>query len=162
MSSRLRLGFVLTSVSVLLVFSICSFQLCFGVDNGDALSAISSAEDEVLACYQTVADAERTGANVSDLLNVLNEAGWLLSKAKLAYNQGDFDSAFTLANESQTKLNGFKVLAEDLKQKAEQANELDFMINFVGSPVGALCIVVGGFILWTLLQKKYNKVESEG
>jgi hypothetical protein len=154
------LCFALISVSALLVFATCSFQLCFGVNDEDALSAISSAEDEVLACYQAAADAERAGANVSDLLNVLNEAGWLLSRAKIAYNQGDFDSAFALANESQTKLSGFKAWAEDLKQKAEQANERDFMINFVGSPVGAICIVFGGFVLWTLLKGR-EKVKEK-
>ncbi|MGB9854913.1 MAG: hypothetical protein ACPLRY_08970, partial [Candidatus Bathyarchaeales archaeon] len=94
------------------------------------------------------------GANVSELLGVLNEAGWFLSRAKLAYSQGDFGSATAYANECQSMLDGFVDRADVLRREAEAAGRWDFMVNFVGSAVGAVCVVVGGFAVWVFLKRR--------
>jgi len=154
-----RLCFLLLSVLILSIFAF-GFAPCFGIENEDALSVISNADARVTTCYRAVADAERTSANVSDLLSLLNEAGWLLSRAKLAYNQGDFDSAVAYANECLSMLDGFVDQADGLRRNAEAAAHWDFMVNFVGSAVGAVCIVVGGFVLWTFLERR-EKVKEK-
>ncbi|MEM2704270.1 MAG: hypothetical protein QXR45_14055, partial [Candidatus Bathyarchaeia archaeon] len=78
---------VLLNAFILLTFLVVSahycLQLCLGVNSGDALSAVSNAELRVIACYRAVVDAERDGANVTELVGLLNQAGWLLSRAKL-------------------------------------------------------------------------------
>jgi hypothetical protein len=127
---------------------------CFGTDRENAFSAISAAEEKVVSCYMAVADAQRAGANVSDLLEVLNEAGWLLSKAKLAYSMEDFESAFAYANNSKLMLDKFVEKAEMLRLEAEQKRRWDFMLNFVGSAVGAFCIIVGGSAIWVFMKKR--------
>jgi hypothetical protein len=157
----IRPKFALLSFLILIAFiAVGGFFPCFGVHNeGDASSAIADAEREVLRCYGAAAEAERAGANVSDLLTVLNEAGWLLSRAKLAYSQRDFDSAFDYANDCKMHLDGFGFVerAEGLKRNAEEAGKRDFMVNFVGSGVGALGIVVGGFVFWNFLKRREGK-----
>ncbi|RLI41503.1 hypothetical protein DRO59_06810 [Candidatus Bathyarchaeota archaeon] len=47
------------------------------------------------------------GQMLRKLLRVLDDAENLLSKAKLAYNNSDFNSAFNFAVQSQDKLNSF-------------------------------------------------------
>lgn len=141
----------------LLVFFavICSFiPITLAYSEDEAKAAIAEAEIEVLNCYGVAFKAEKAGANVSDLLNALNEAGWLLSRAKLAYSQSDFDSAVAFAAESRAKLADFVFRADDLRRKAEEATRRDFMFNFLGSAAGASCIVVGGFALWSLLKRR--------
>lgn len=120
----------------------------------DAELQIQLAEEEVLNCYMVVYETEKTGANVSELLNSLNKAGWLLSQAKHAYNLGDHDLAFSLANQSLTELAGFVDKANSLKIGAERARFLDFMTNFVGSALGAVAIIVGGYCVWLYLKKR--------
>jgi hypothetical protein len=140
---------------ILLFFAFAGGLLpCFGANSEDASSAISDAEAKIVACYSAVADAAKAGANVSELLIALNDAGWLLSEAKLACNMRDFDSAVNLANECQSRLNGVIDKAESLKLDAEQAGYLNFMVNVVGSGVGALCVVVGSLVYWKYLEKR--------
>jgi hypothetical protein len=137
-----------------MVFAVSCVPPALCHSESEARAAVEAAESEVLICYNAAFEAEKTGANVSELLNTLNEAGWLLSKAKLAYNVTDFDSAFAYANECSSRLDGFLEQAENLKLDAERAGYWDFMVNFVGSGVGAVGVVVGGFAIWTFLKKR--------
>ena len=88
------------------------------------------------------------------LLRVLDDAENLLSKAKLAYNNSDFNSAFNFAVQSQDKLKGFVGEAEGLRESAVQANYEDFMFHVVGSGVGAVAVLVGGYIVWVILKRR--------
>jgi len=145
---------------VLFVFFCGVCVPCFGFSGEDASLVISAAEGGIVACYEAVSDAQEAGANVSALLSVLDEAGWLLSRAKLAYATGDFGSAVSFANQSRLKLNGFIAEAEVLRETALRQGHLDFMINVVGSAVGAVAVVVGGFAVWIFLKRKYDRVEA--
>jgi hypothetical protein len=51
-------------------------------------------------------------------------------------------------------LEGFNGTADGLKSSASQAGFLDFWVNFVGSAVGAVAVVVGGFLAWLFLKGK--------
>ncbi|MDH5482935.1 MAG: hypothetical protein OEY22_08675 [Candidatus Bathyarchaeota archaeon] len=123
----------------------------------EALSKISEAENAVRSAYDAVLKAEEAGANVAFLLNGLNEAGMLLWKAHMAYDMGDFDSAFNLANLSKTELDGFVSEASILAETGAQQSYMDFMLNVVGSLVGAVAVVCGGFVFWFFLKRKYEK-----
>lgn len=143
---------------VLLTIYVVGFFLpCFGLEDKEALSALSEAEGKINACYGAATEAEKAGANISALLNVLNEAGWLLSKAKLAYSQKDFGSVIGYVDECQSLLDGFVEHANSLRLEAEQASHRDFLFNFLGSGVGALCIVLGSYAVWILLKKREKR-----
>jgi hypothetical protein len=146
----------LCALVIFCVFSWLVFiPLAFGVANQDsALSKISEAEDSLLSAYGAVLEAERAGGNISGLLVRLNEAGTLLWKAKLAYNAGDFGSATSFAEESMLKLEGFVAEANDLEWKAAYASYQDFLVNFVGSGVGALGVFVVGVIVWNVFNRR--------
>lgn len=131
--------------------------LCYSRD--EAKSAIETAESEVLSCYKAAFEAEKAGANIDVLLNTINEAVWFLSKAKLAYNYGDYDSAFNNATECLSKLENFEGQADNLRLEAEQAGYLDFMVNFVGSAVGSIAIIVSGYVVWLFLKKREKTVK---
>ena len=149
----------------MLAFSAVSAPFCaFAVDEADAGSAIAVAEERIVVCYRAVAGADAAGADTSALLAVLNEAGLLLSKARanltygLAYNMSEFDSAFDFAVQSQEKLNGLEAEADVLRENAMQQGYLDYMVYVVGSVVGAVVVVCGGFVVWFLLKRRYEKV----
>lgn len=143
-----HLGFGETSENVI-VFS-----------KSDAKSAIVAAEERIVVCYQAVAEADKAGANVTALLAVMNEAGWFLSKAKLAYKMGDFDLAGNFAVQSQERLSGFVEGADSLRGTAIQQRYWDFMVNVVGSIIGTVAVVGGSFFVWFLLKRRYGKAGS--
>lgn len=157
----LSVRFVLVFLmALLMVFSsLGGCFVVFAVDEAEARGAVVAAEDMVVECYRVVEGADEAGANVTGLLTRLNDAGLLLSKASLAYGEGDFDSAYDLAVQSQGMLNDFVVEANVLWWNALQAQHWDFMVNVVGSAVGAVVVVLGGFFVWFLLKRRYGKAE---
>ena len=126
----------------------------FAVDSQDvAASAVDRAEVAMVSAYEAVLEAEKAGANVTDLLSILNKAGMLLSMAHLAYDKGDFDSARDFAVWCEGNLTSFVDKAEALKQSAVQKGYWDFTVNVVGSAVGAVAVVVCGFVAWAFLKR---------
>ena len=149
-------GSVFLAVIILLVV-VGGSWFVFGVDGStrvEARSVIVDAEEAIVDCYKVVADADEAGANVSVLLATLEESGWLLSRAKVAYQSGDYGFAIQYAVQSMDGLSGVIAGAEDLKKIAEEQSYWDFMVNIVGSLVGAGIVVLGGFIAWFLLKKR--------
>lgn len=144
---------------LLLILAPLSFTaICHGASESDATTAVSEAQQRISVCYGAATDAAKAGANVTGLLSTLNDAGGSLSKAELALGQGDFNSAYGLAVESEGKLNGFEDAALGLKNSAVSAGNFDFEVNVVGSSVGAVAVVVLGFVVWRLLRKRYRGV----
>jgi hypothetical protein len=130
------------------------------VSKDEAASALANAEGAVTSSYQAVLKAEESGANVSSLLVRLNEAGALLARAHMAYNSGDLDSALKFATQCQEKLTRFVADADVLREAAIRDRYMDFMVNVVGSIIGAISAVCVGFIVWSFLKRKYEKAGS--
>jgi len=122
----------------------------------EATSALAGAEGGVVSAYQAVLGAEGAGADVSGLLVRLNEAGELLTRARMAYKVDDFESALGFAVQCREKLNGFVVEANALRDTAVQERYLDFMFNVVGSVIGAVTVVCASFVSWFFLKRKYE------
>jgi hypothetical protein len=134
--------------------------VCRASGEPDASLAIGEAEQRVDVCYLAVANAQKAGANVTDLLSVLGEAGMLLSKAQLAFVTGDFSSAYILATQSKARLDGFDSLASSSRDVAAKQRYLDFMSNVVGSAFGTFAVIVGGVLTWFFLRRKYSRSGS--
>jgi hypothetical protein len=130
------------------------------VSESEAASAIANAENTVNSAYQAVSKAEESGANVSSLLVRLNEAGLFLNRAHMAFKSEDFDSALMFATQSQEKLSGFVADADVLRENTIHDNYLDFLVNVVGSIIGAVSVVCVGFFVWFFLKRKYEKAGS--
>lgn len=132
--------------------------VCYGAGEADARAAVSEAQQRISTCYGAAADAAKAGANVTGLLSTLDSAGAFLSKAELALQKGDFDGASTFALQCDESLTGFEAVASGLKGSASNARSMDFAVNIVGSTVGAILVVVLGFVFWRLLRKRYVRV----
>ena len=144
---------------VILLFIIATFLPLVQAEQIDAATAINSAKEQILICYQVVKEAEGAGANITALVAVLNHAGTLLSRAEFAYSISDFDIAHSLAVQSQSTLGDFGFEANILKETATQQRNQDFLINVVGSLVGAFAVVGAGGVTWIFLKKKTLKME---
>jgi uncharacterized membrane protein YoaK (UPF0700 family) len=146
---------LLLSVAISLLFA-ALLALPVSANQSDASAAIFSAQNTIVNCYDAAKAAEAAGANITSLTNTLNEAGSLLSQAQLAYSQNDFDAAANYAVQSRNRLNGFISQADSLRQAASQRASRDYLVNFVGSIVGAFAVVAAGFVVWFLLKRRYG------
>jgi hypothetical protein len=122
----------------------------------DASSALASARDTLVQCYSVACDAEAAGANITELQNRLNVAGALLSHAELAFSQGDYESAASLAFQARGALDGFIAQADSLRASAAEARSWDFRINIVGSAVASVAILAAGAGVWHVLKRRSN------
>jgi hypothetical protein len=157
LSTRCKRAFLAVSV---LIFLIVANPFCaFALTEDDARSAVVAAENRIADCYRAVADAEKAGANITGLLNTLNEAGELLSNATLAYSMGDFDSANDSAVRSQAKLDGFVAEVDALRESALKARYWDFTVYVLGSVVGTVVVVGSGFVVWFFFKKREKGLE---
>ena len=127
-----------------------------------AAGAIGSAKQQLVVSYDAAAEAERAGANVTSLTFALNEAGVLLSKAKLAYSKSDFSASGDFAVQSRERLSGFVDEAAELKTAGELMRDTDFLINVVGSTMGTFIVVVVGIRVWFFLKRRYGQAEEQG
>jgi hypothetical protein len=152
----LKKHFVLLVLCVLLLPGL-SVQ-CRAASEMDAQSAVNEASQRIVACYEAVANASKVGGNVSALLQVLNTAGNLFSRAQLAFTRGDFNSSYALALQSKQALDGFDAQAASQQNDAAHVGYRDFMVNVVGSVVATVSVLGGSFALWTWLKKRPVKV----
>jgi hypothetical protein len=130
-------------------------------EQSNASTAISSVKNRILDFYNAAKEAETAGANITALVATLNEAGALLSQAELAYAANDFGAAVNFAVQSQNILNDFIGEANTLKETALQQESQDFLINVVGSIIGAFVVIVVGGLVWLLLKKNYKTIEAD-
>jgi hypothetical protein len=140
----------------LLLFAISIFLPLAQADQTDAATAIASAKEQILTCYQAAKEAEGAGANITTLVAVLNDAGTLLSRAEFTYSISDFDAARDLAIQSQSTLGGFISEANTSKETATQQRNQDFLINVVGSIIGTFAVLGAGIAAWIFLKRKYE------
>lgn len=145
------------SVSFLLMFlAFTIFCPVASASQGSAQHAISAAQDTIKTCIDAVQQAEGAGANVDTLMSTLNDSAALLSKAQLAYASNDYDSAYTYATQSQSKLNDFTHQAKALAQTALAVSE-QTATPMLLSIVCSVVILCGGIAAWAVLSKKERR-----
>jgi hypothetical protein len=142
--------FAIIFVAILSVPSVVLAQ------QNDSSSSISGAQNNLIQCYDAVKSAEFAGANVSKFTSKLNDAGLLLSDAKLAFANGNFGSAQDLAVQSNKEIASLFFDANSLKTSATQSRTFDFLLNIVGSVGGTIGVLVVSYLVWGLLKRKYG------
>jgi len=156
-------GFLLLTVVVLvLMLSVAAMPVrVFAVATADeALAAIDGAQAQIITCYGAVAGVEGAGGNVTGLAGVLNEAGALLSQARVAFENGEYDLAVEFSSNCTGMLVGFTDRAVTLRDSAAHERSLDFMVNVVGSVAGTVAVIFAGWVLWVYLKRKYGQAGS--
>ena len=148
---------VLFAVLFLLIATFCLPPFVQADDQSSASTAIASAKSKFAECFNAATSAEAAGANISELTSILNGAGSLFSQAELSYSSGNFSSAEALAIQSQNELSNFVSTASSLQSTAAQKQNVNFFLNFVSPITGAVAVIVGSFVVWDLLRRKYAR-----
>jgi len=134
---------------VFMVFSLSLTRLPFYVSaNDEASLAIGEADNALRRAFEAVLEAERAGANVSDLIVKLDEAGGLLAEAENAYRIGNFSEAVSRAEGCSVLANGVVGEALSLQNMALADAQTAFWQNLTFSCFGGAAVLVVLFLVW--------------
>jgi len=120
-----------------------------------ATSAVSQAEQALASAYEAVLEAEQAGADVSDLLVRLSEAGDLLAQAHVSNRLGDFDGAARFADLCSQIGEEVRVEARGLRGLALEEAVQRFRWTMIGSILGVAIVVGASFLGWRIFKLRY-------
>ena len=141
-------------VVFILVFS-WFVHVCFAVDKVAVDGALVDAENDLVSAYVAVGEAEKAGANVSELLVKLRLAGTLLGQACNTNRTGDYDEAYSFAVNCSESVDGMVDEALGLKLEAEKAYSGRLFMTGVVSGVALCVFFVLGLFGWRFLKRSY-------
>lgn len=104
--------------------------------------------------YIEVLGAEKAGANVTSLVNQLNEGVLLLSEAENAYRAGDTTTAINNAEAANSIVSQVTLSAQNLQEKAKLGTPnlwLNTALTVIGSSVFLLVL----FFVWRWFKRSY-------
>jgi hypothetical protein len=114
----------------------------------EASLRIEEADNAVRHAFAAVLEAERTGANVSCLIEKLGEAGTYLGKAETAYVNGNVSEAAAAANGSLLIAENVTSEALDLKSSALNGSSNTLWLDAAFSLSGASTLVIVLSFVW--------------
>jgi len=121
----------------------------------EASAAVADAEQSLHIAFRTASDAEGAGANVSALMERLNQAGDALTEAGVALAAGNYSDAVEKAGASRGLADGVSGDAGVLKSDAvSRASGWWVTVSF--SVVDAAAFVVVLFLVWRGLRRGYE------
>jgi len=130
-------------------------SVCFAADRIDAETALVGTENALASAYEAVAEVERAGANVSELLVKLEIAGNLLAQAYNAFRLGDYEDAYLYAINASNTVGGVVSEASSLKLKNENAYSERLFLTVAMSSAGLSVLFVLSLFGWRFLKNKY-------
>ena len=141
---------------VFMVFSLSLTRLPFYVSaNDEASLAIGEADNALRQAFEAVLDAERAGANLSDLIVKLDEAGGLLAEAENAYRVGNFSEAISKADKCSMQADGVVGEALNLKGSALADAQKAVLQTLTFSWVGGVAFLAVLFFVWSWFKRAY-------
>jgi preprotein translocase subunit SecF len=147
---------------VILILSICFLGLNTAIaQTNQADSKLQAATNSVNQAFNAVLDAEKAGANVTDLLSQLNNADNLLAEAENSYRAGDTNATIAKANSVLPITQEVTNNAQVLKQSATVNAQNSFWLTIVSSVVVAVVFILVLFFIWRWFKKNYMKRLSE-
>ena len=146
----------LFSVSVQPIEPTPSFSV-FHIQEAQALAAINAAQTAINTAYTNLAFADITGADITDLIGTLNTAINELDQARRAYNNTNYASAITLAENAQNTADSISEEAQIRRYTAliQLQVQAIIIIAFV-----VIAIIIGYFVV-TRWQKYHKEKRRE-
>jgi len=126
-----------------------------GSSHREVAATVNDAEQAIAVGFEAALDAEQAGANVSSLLVKLYEGAELLSVARMAFEDGDYDEAARLSGLSSEVSAQVESEALILKVEARNAAFNKYQLYLAGSAVAIVIVVIATLLSYRFLKKRY-------
>ena len=152
---------------IIILFVILTLSVCFlsvqqaTAQTDSATSKLQAANTAVDQAFNAVLDAEKAGANVTDLLAQLNTAQGLLAQAENSDRTGDINTAATQADSVLPIAQQVTNEAQDAKQTAIVSERNGFWSTIALTVIGVFVFVLVLFLVWRRFRRNYIERLSE-
>lgn len=123
----------------------------------DPAGKVADADNAMRQAFSSVFDAEGAGANVSDLIASLDEAGRILADAETAIRIGNLREAESKANACIGIAGNIKTEATSLKSTALTDTQRSFRYTSAFSVAGMTVFAVALVFVWRRFKRGYSK-----
>jgi hypothetical protein len=124
-----------------------------------ASGKLQAANEAVDQAFNAISDAEKVGANVTDLLVMMNAVQSLLAQAENAFRTGDSNSADNLVDSVFPLAQNVIATAQEAKQDTLNSNQTNIISTIVLTVVGIIVFVLVLLFVWRLFKQNYiNKI----
>jgi hypothetical protein len=118
-------------------------------------SKLQAANSAVIQAFTAVLDAEKAGANVTDLIKKLNGVSELLAQAEIAYRNGDLNTAEINADSVVSIAQEVQSAAQAEQSAALTSGQNSFLFAVALSVIGGFAFVFILFLLWRRFKRYY-------
>jgi hypothetical protein len=140
----------------LVILGVCMVRDAFGVTYQEAAGQVADASQALGKAFDSIANAEQNGANVSLLLSRLDWAGSNLTWAEMALAAGNYSDAVSFAGVCKSEADAVGVDAVVLGNNAVLAAG-NWWRMVVFSVVGSAVFVVALLFVWRRFKAGYVK-----
>jgi len=154
----------LLSITLLaiLALSICILRIpSTTAQTNQTQSNLQAANTAVNQAFSAVLDAEKAGANVTDLLSQLSYAGSILAGAENSYRAGDYNKAAIQADSVLPMAQQVTAAAQTAKQTATVNTQNAFWATIAFTVIGAFVFLWVLLLVWRRFKRNYIKNLSE-
>jgi CHASE3 domain sensor protein len=121
-------------------------------------SKLQAADTAVDQAFSALLEAEKAGANVTDLLVQLNNAADILAQAENSYRTGDINTAEAQADSILPIVQEITTIAQADKQTASVSSQNAFRSTIVFTLVGVFVFVLVLILFWLWFKRRYIRV----
>lgn len=118
-------------------------------------SNLQAANSAVEQAFNTVLDAEKAGANVTQLILKLNTAGDLLAEAYNVYNSGNTANVTSLADNAFQIANQVNYDALNLRNVSLVKSQNSFWLTLAFSVAGAIVFSISLLFFWRRFKRSH-------
>ena len=152
----------IVALLIILAFSVGLVSVPQAIAQTDQASLkLQAANDSVNRAFNAVLDAEKAGANVTDLLVQINTAQGILAQAENSYRTGNIKKAATQSDSVLPIAQQITTTAKNAKQDAIISIQNNFYWTIAFTVVSMLIFLEVLILFWLWFKRRYIKNLSE-
>jgi predicted PurR-regulated permease PerM len=148
---------VFSTVAVLVALTIITiYYIPIAVASGES-DSIQTANNSINRAYANILAAEKSGANITQLITNLNVAAELLAQAENAYQSGNLNSVNSNADNARLIANQVNGEAVTIRNTTIGNSAGQFTLTIIISITAALLYLIALLLIWRRFKRRYNK-----
>jgi hypothetical protein len=139
-----------------LALGVCLYNAHYTLAQTDqTASKLQAANAAVNLAFNTVLDAEKAGANTTDLLTQLNKAQDILAQAENSYRTGDNNTATAKADSVLPIAQEVTIAAQNAKQTATASAPNRYWFPIALTEIATIIFIIALFLIWRQFKQHY-------
>ena len=146
---------VVAMFTIIFVIAVVSSSYVSFAKASNETESLNAANSSINQAFANVLAAEEAGANVTEPLAKLNDAGSLLAQADNSYHAGNLANVISDANKARSIANQVNTEAISIRDDTITRSQNSLLLTLLFSLWGALIFVVVVLLVWRRFKRHY-------